>query len=34
MISIKKVFYEDKRLEVGTILKEPCRWKRVKIDKD
>ncbi|MBO4989533.1 MAG: IS200/IS605 family transposase [Clostridia bacterium] len=27
----RKVFYEDKRLEIGAILRELCRWKGVEI---
>lgn len=27
----RKVFYEEKRLEVGAILQELCNWKRVHI---
>lgn len=27
----RKVFYEDKRLEVGAILRELCKWKGVNI---
>ena len=27
----KKVFYEEKRLEIGAILRELCRWKGVEI---
>ena len=27
----RKVFYEEKRLEIGAILRELCRWKGVEI---
>ncbi len=27
----RKIFYEEKRLEIGTILRELCRWKGVNI---
>ena len=27
----RKVFYEEKRMEIGTILRELCRWKGVEI---
>lgn len=27
----RKVFYEEKRIEIGTILRELCRWKGVEI---
>ena len=29
-----KVFYADKRLEIGTLLRELCKWKGVNIEEE